>query len=135
MTTIATDGRTIAADSLATCGDVISGSRCKKLHKLSDGSVIGASGEVTHIYKALTAIENGTAYKGNFKLLRLFPSGELLLYEGCLSPIPEEAPAAIGSGWVAALTAMDCGATPKEAVKAAIKRDVYSGGRVTEMSV
>lgn len=135
MTTIACNGRTIAADSLSTCGDTISGKRTKKLHKLTDGSIIGAAGGVTHIYRALDAIGNGTAYKGNYTLLRLFPDGTLLKYEGCTHPIPEEAPAAIGSGWVAALTAMDCGATPKEAVKAAMKRDVYTGGRVMEMSV
>jgi hypothetical protein len=102
---------------------------------MSDGSIIGASGQVTHIYKALDAIANGTNYKGNYTLLRLFKDGTLLKYEGCTSPIPEEVPAAIGSGWVAALVAMDCGLSPKQAIKAAAKRDVYTGGRVTEMSI
>lgn len=135
MTTIATDGRTIASDSRSTCGDIISGSRTKKLHKLRDGSIIGAAGEMTQIYRAIQAIEDGKNHRGNYTFLRLFPDGTLLKYEGCCSPIPEEAPAAIGSGWLAALTAMDCGASPKEAVKAAMKRDVYTGGRVTEMSI
>ncbi|MDX8400818.1 MAG: hypothetical protein R8K20_11325 [Gallionellaceae bacterium] len=37
---------------------------------------------------------------------------------------------ALGSGTISALTAMDMGATSKEAVKWAMERDVYTGGRI-----
>ena len=37
---------------------------------------------------------------------------------------------AIGSGWSIAMGAMQSGASAKEAVKAAIKLDIYSGGAV-----
>lgn len=102
---------------------------------MTDGSIIGAAGRVTDIHRALDATSKGANYKGDYVLLRLFPDGTLLKYEECCFPIPQEAPAAIGSGWLYALTAMDLGATPKEAVKAAMKRDVYTGGRAMEMSV
>jgi ATP-dependent protease HslVU (ClpYQ) peptidase subunit len=135
VTTVCTDGRTIAADSLMTCGETVSGRKTKKLHRMADGSIIGSAGEMTSIYKALAALEAGKSYKGSYRFLRLFPNGAILEYEGCTDPIPGEAPAAIGSGRVVALAALDCGMSPKEAVKIAMKRDVYTGGRVTEMSV
>jgi len=42
---------------------------------------------------------------------------------------------AFGSGDLHAITAMDMGATAKEAVGMAIKRDVYTGGRVRTIKV
>lgn len=44
-------------------------------------------------------------------------------------------PDAIGSGYLHALTAMDMGATAKEAVEWAAKRDVYTGGVIREFKL
>jgi ATP-dependent protease HslVU (ClpYQ) peptidase subunit len=44
-------------------------------------------------------------------------------------------PDAIGSGAQYALAAMDMGATAEEAVAAAAKRDVYTGGAIRTMSI
>ena len=44
-------------------------------------------------------------------------------------------PDAIGSGSAYALAAMDMGASAEDAVRAAMKRDIYTGGRVRTMRV
>lgn len=47
-----------------------------------------------------------------------------------ISPMSLDNPVACGSGMDHALTAMDMGATAKEAVKWAMKRDTLTGGRI-----
>ncbi|GAI22667.1 unnamed protein product, partial [marine sediment metagenome] len=44
-------------------------------------------------------------------------------------------PDAIGSGSAYALAAMDMGASAEEAVRAAMKRDIYTGGKVRTMRI
>ena len=44
-------------------------------------------------------------------------------------------PDAIGSGSPYALAAMDMGASAEEAVLAAMKRDIYTGGKVTTITI
>lgn len=44
-------------------------------------------------------------------------------------------PDAIGSGAAYALAAMDMGASAEDAVRAAMKRDIYTGGKVRAMKV
>lgn len=64
--------------------------------------------------------------------LVLLPSGEVRQYEErgwTLAPPP----VAVGSGQRHALTAMDCGKKPDDAVKFAILRDPMSGGPVNWM--
>ncbi len=46
------------------------------------------------------------------------------------APVSPKEPRTLGSGGCYALTAMDMGATAKEAVKMAMKRDTGTGGRV-----
>lgn len=60
------------------------------------------------------------------------PNKQVLMYEGN-TPIDmgTDIPMSIGSGSVFALAAMDAGANAEEAVKVAMKRDVYSGGTIT----
>ncbi len=45
-------------------------------------------------------------------------------------PLDPANPDAIGSGSAYALAAMDMGASAEEAVRAAMKRDIYTGGTV-----
>ena len=44
-------------------------------------------------------------------------------------------PDAIGSGAQYAIAAMDMGASAAEAVRAAMKRDIYTGGKVTTLTI
>lgn len=52
-----------------------------------------------------------------------------------ITPLSMDEPAAIGSGIDHALTAMDMGATAKEAVKWAMKRDTGTGGRIRTFKI
>lgn len=139
MTTIATDGKTMASDSRATSGDVIVGRRVKKLWKLEDGTIIGGAGTQTQILKFVEWFQKDDDSPPPKKLndlmvLVLYPDGKIDQFEGGVF-LPTEAPAAIGTGWISALTAMDMKATPAQAVKMAIKRDVYSGGPIQVLSL
>lgn len=64
------------------------------------------------------------------ELLLLSPQGTLFHVEDGI-PIPVPDPfTAIGTGSGAALAAMHCGRSPKEAVKIASKVDPFTGGRI-----
>ena len=67
-----------------------------------------------------------------FTALVLTPDKQVLMYDGNVAlNLGQDVPASIGSGSVFALAAMDAGASAEEAVKIAMKRDVYSGGEIT----
>lgn len=67
----------------------------------------------------------------NFHAIMLTPDGQLFEFEDSRFSVPVEAPHAIGSGSDYALAALECGCNAEEAVRVAIKFDVYSGGDVT----
>lgn len=67
-----------------------------------------------------------------FTALVLTPDRQVLMYDGNVAlNLGHDVPASIGSGSVFAIAAMDAGASAEEAVKIAMKRDVYSGGETT----
>lgn len=137
VTTIATDGKIMAADGQSTSGDMVTGMEAQKLSRLPDGSIIGGCGEVAPMRRAINCLHSPDAHPddltGEFTLLRLFPDGRLVAYEGCLFAFERPAPATIGTGREFAMGAMLAGKGPKEAVEIAIQRDIYSGGTVVVM--
>lgn len=140
MTTIATDGVWLAGDGRSTRGDAISGGDRKKVHKLPDGSIIGAAGRTRDAERAVRALMNNPfkpeEVRGDYTLMRLYPDGDLWVHEDTLTaPMKMKTPFAIGSGWVAALGAMLAGADAKQAVKIASKIDVHTGGKITSYSI
>lgn len=67
-----------------------------------------------------------------FTALVLTPDKQVLMYDGNVAlNLGQDVPASIGSGSVFAIAAMDAGASAEDAVKIAMKRDVYSGGEIT----
>lgn len=67
-----------------------------------------------------------------FTALVLTPDKQVLMYDGNVAlNLGQDVPASIGSGSVFAIAAMDAGAPAEEAVKIAMKRDVYSGGEIS----
>lgn len=133
MTTVACDGKSMSTDSLETAGDVIVGSNIKKLWRLRDGSIVGCAGKVSDVRRFLDWLQSDRsksppAAKGCTALI-LSKSGKLEMFEdGVL--MSSAIPAALGTGYISALTAMDMGADSKEAVRRAIQRDVFSGGPI-----
>ncbi len=142
MTTIATDGKLLAADGRTSAGDVILTNAAKKVQRLPDGSIAGSAGAadggpsaVAALAAALKAGEQPPKYAGDYSILRLLPDGSALYYYDRLDmPIPVSPPFAIGSGKSAALGAMKAGANARQAVKIAAEVDVYTGGKITSYS-
>jgi ATP-dependent protease HslVU (ClpYQ) peptidase subunit len=137
VTTIATDGKSIAADGQSTAGEMVTSRETTKLTRLPDGSIVGGCGELSPMRRAINCLHSPDAHPddltGDFTLLRLFPDGRIVTYEGCLFAFELPAPVTIGSGREFAMGAMLAGKGPKEAVEIAIERDIYSGGDVLVM--
>lgn len=137
MTTIATDGKTIAADGLSTSGDMVTDTNVRKLTRLPDGSIVAGCGELAAMKQAIDCLHAPNAHPddltGEFTLIRVAGDGTITRYEGSLFGITTTAPAAIGSGREFALGAMLAGKPPKEAVEIACRCDVYSGGEILVM--
>lgn len=137
MTTIATDGKTIAADSRGTAAEIIRCNTEEKLVRLSDGRIVGYSG-TSHAARAYVAwLEAGgerPQITGNFSALVLHPDGSAEVHYSDDMPDRVDLPAVLGSGGSIALGAMLAGATPAEAVAIAAQRDPFTGGEVKTMA-
>ena len=133
MTTIATDGKTIAAESRSIGSFIVQGD-VKKLYRLKDGRVAGTCG-ASWATEVFIQWMNGEGEKpvieDGFGALVL--GEEVTFYCSKLSPLIVKPPYAIGSGCEFAMGAMLAGKSPKEAVKIAIKLDEGSGGKITVM--
>lgn len=137
MTTIATDGYSLAGDGRSTRNDSVTGRDRIKVVPLPDGSIVGGAGRTADSERAMRHLlaEDSGDVKGEYVLLRLFKNGKVATYEGSLlSPIATKAPQAIGSGSDVAMGAMLAGADARTAVQIAAKIDVYTGGRITSYS-
>jgi ATP-dependent protease HslVU (ClpYQ) peptidase subunit len=134
MTTIATDGQTMAGDSLTTAGGQVVFDRSVKVRRMKDGTVIGCSGNVTEITAFVRYMEhkNGDrpSVSEEFDALILHPSGKIEWMNNKFEPVQYLAPMAIGSGGDLAIGAMMAGASPKRAVAIACERDTCSGGQI-----
>ncbi|CAN0480243.1 unnamed protein product, partial [Phaeothamnion confervicola] len=62
-------------------------------------------------------------------------SGVRRIDAGAPYPYSVPVPAAIGSGREYAITALDLGVSPREAVEAACKRDIWSGGEIMVVDI
>lgn len=139
MTTIATDGKTMAADTLIN-GSGVKHGHVTKLYQAENGDIIGVAGSA---FRILPFIEwyNGdrkTPFEAdpeNFEALVLTTHGTIHAFNHAGDYIIESGPnAAAGSGSAVALGALDAGASPQEAVEIACRRDLYTGGNITVLS-
>lgn len=140
MTTVATDGVTIAADGRTTAGNEIVNDSTRKIHRLPDGSVVAEAGTCTASITAIEELSDAMLEgrppkfaKGEYTLLRLRADGKAVIYWGELTPVEVPTPYAIGSGGEFARGAMAYGASAAVAVRIATKLDSKSGGRVRSM--
>jgi ATP-dependent protease HslVU (ClpYQ) peptidase subunit len=140
VTTIATDGVTIASDGRTTAGDRIVDDASLKLHRMPDGSIVGQSGRCSHALVAIEELSDAIGagrlpklMRGDYQLLQLHENGRVYTYDCELVALPTPTPAACGSGAAYALGAMHSGAAPNEAVRIAKRLDSSSGGKVRTM--
>lgn len=132
MTTIAWDGKTLAADKQATWNDVARATT--KIRRAKNGELLGFSGSALMQEPWFDWVENGGDFPeppkdcgGN--MLRIHLDGSFTLYCGDKYGTTYDAGQtfAIGSGADFALAAMEMGKTAKQAVKLACKIDLNSG--------
>lgn len=138
MTTIATDGRSMAGDGISTHHDMIADRQLEKVWRLNDGRIVGCAGDRADALAFRDWLNGGERpkIKRRFEGLALSPDGALTFYnETCLEGMPAEAPAAVGSGMDFAVGALDNGATAQRAVEIAAGRDIRSGGKITVISL
>lgn len=137
MTTIATDGKTMAGDGLINGDGVVHGRSFPKVRALEGGVIIGLCGCICDVEPFLAWMDGGPKprLEKGFQALLLSPGGPPRLYYGDLKSEPVELPYAIGSGGHFALAAMDFGKTPEEAVRYAATRDIHTGGTITVLEL
>lgn len=144
MTTIATDGKTVAADGRITA-DFIDSDEAIKIVEIR-GEIVGTRGDcdLGEAYLDWVSAGSDPDHKPDvpeewdadfFEALHVSRLGVFYVGGRNFAKIKMEAPMAIGSGGVLARTAMRLGKTPKEAVEFAITLDPHSGGKITELRV
>lgn len=140
MTTIAFDGKTLAADTLITQEGTIFGHQ-PKCFRLENGDLFAAAGSTALTHQFKQWIERGAVksdapphndrgFEGilirNGEAFEITKQGEL--FPACV-------PWAGGSGGIHALAAMRLGKNAAEAVQFATEMDIYSGGKVVSLEV
>lgn len=140
MTTIAYKDGVIAYDSRQTRSGTIVSDDCQKLTVVGGVSFL-LSGAVCD-EKALIAAYFGTPSPVPVECSGYAVDGGRLLMVGhddktgvWRQDLDPANPDAIGSGSPYALAAMDMGASAEEAVRAAMKRDIYTGGTIRTLRI
>lgn len=136
MTTIATDGKTMAGDSLTAAGGDV-WLYAPKVGRAADGSVFGGCGPAVCNQRFRRYMQTGGKWpelSDDFSALVLTPAGETYWIDKRNERILMMVPAAIGSGESFAIGAMLAGATTAHAIGIAGQRDTRTGGDITIMS-
>lgn len=132
MTTVVADQSGMAADTQATSDCVY---RVQKILRLKDGGIVGYCGLTSRGYAAAKWMADGEEgeppkVKGAY-LLILRPDRSLWVVDGEFPAYPLlDKAAAIGSGAQAAMSALNVGKSPVEAVKEAARLDSYTSDPV-----
>lgn len=136
MTTIATDGKSMAGDSRGCANNVIRCDNEQKLYRLTDGRIIGFCGTAGAARDYIAWLEDAAGgdkpkIEDDFSALVLTPEGVVQVHCNCALPDNTDLPVTIGSGGAIALGAMLAGASPEEAVAISAQRDPFTGGKTT----
>lgn len=134
MTTIACDGKTMAADCQVTGGGQIVG-YADKVCRSKDGRVFASCGPSDEGLRFAAYMDTGEEpnppLTDDFAALILNQDGEVFWIGKTLKPVQWIVPAGLGSGGDIAIGAMLAGKSPQAAVSIACQRDVGSGGGMT----
>jgi hypothetical protein len=101
MSTIATDGKAMAADGLVSSNGTVWANNFEKIAKLPDGRIAGSVGSAYYIGPFVSWLENGGDFPetgDDFEGLVLSPDGSVRSYDPKGRSIAEEVPTASGSG-------------------------------------
>lgn len=140
MTTIATDGKTIAYDGQITVNSIVVETDFKKCRRITRGKYAGFyvahAGHMGYLPQieewisgtrkrlpSLCSDQNNTVLVGY--------TGAYVLHYPTSDFINTSLPLTMGSGWEIALGAIHAGASPERAVKIAAQLDTLTGGEIT----
>lgn len=143
MTCVATDGKTIAADSRTCIGHLIISDAGVKLARGRDGSIIGIAGETGVAALVRDWFEKGESLTDiprlrlgkdddGFAAIALRPDGRVQYIEQNFTYVDLETPAAVGTGAEVAIGLILAGKSPGEAVEIVKTRVTSVGGPVVE---
>jgi ATP-dependent protease HslVU (ClpYQ) peptidase subunit len=135
MTTIVYRDGVLAADQRMTQGDTLVSDKCKKLVRMSDGSLVAIAGRLSLAQKFVEwarkggkgSPPTGAVYDGIWLRhdgLYVWESGDHVI------KLDQRRFYAWGSGQIAALGALHYGASATEAVRCAAKVDISTGGKI-----
>ncbi len=138
MTTIAYRDGYVAADSASWKGDVLMG-YVNKIHEVSEGVVFVGCGVLHEVRSMVESYESRTPFPElkDATVVQFNPNKRIMEYgsEGYAFLCDHKTYMAWGSGSQLALGAMAAGATAEEAVKAAVKHDAFTAGKVKVVKV
>lgn len=138
MSTIACDGEILAADTQMS-SDYIDAIEFKKIFKVEDGFYAGFAGECRVIVAVVEWLRGGDRpdvdKDADLTALLIRNGSGYTMEAPFFKEYPIALPAAAGSGSVFAIGAMDAGASAREAVEIAIRRDLSTGGKVRWMRI
>lgn len=138
MTTIVYRAGILAADSRAYSGDKNPIGEKRKIHRLADGSLIGASSNKVGVCEKFRRLVEESGVDGTFEdeipvqAIVIRPDGSVFYFNDLDSfsgPIKSEY-LAIGSGEEYAIGALKMGASAVDAVRIAIECDPWTGGAI-----
>lgn len=150
MTTIAYRDGVMAGDGRETYveegeSSMVARDDCVKIHRLPDGRLFGASKTSEEINVLHDALLNGltqdpvklwpTPKLEDINAMVIDTDGTIYAYEGVRWERIEEKYFAVGSGSRFAFPALDAGATALRAVEIGVKRDPFSGGKVSTLTL
>lgn len=132
MTTIVYANNEMAWDSRTTAGPAIVSDDSQKKH-VHGGVTFWLAGTVGDYEEFFLAYFKGEAHRELNVAAFILDNGRLFragFDDGEVWTTPVRCADAIGSGSEHAITAIDCGCTPAQAVKMAAKRDTRTGGKI-----
>jgi len=146
MTTIATDGKTIAADGMIHRGGTAMVRNGKKIvvHTKDNPPAIYGLAGASGMHAALIAWHRRGADPKDVPPIGSESGWALIVVtaEGCFTAgdqmpylCPVDTPFAVGSGSDLAIGAMDAGVSPEEAVRIACWRDTHTGGEIQVVNI
>lgn len=143
MTTIATDGVTIAADGRACAGGIIVSERTKKI-VVSEGVIFALTGTEALFPALVDWIKKGADPAAvpkahdpalTWALTVISVAGAFRYTHSMPHPDTIDYPFADGTGHEMAAVLMDAGKSPCEAVRLTCKRDIHSGGEIQVVNI
>jgi ATP-dependent protease HslVU (ClpYQ) peptidase subunit len=138
MTTIATDGKSMAGDGMISCDGTVFDRNFVKVHRLRDGRIAGVCGSAYDIEPFCMWLEEGgdkPKLSDGFEALVLDLQGGCRSYNSDCQSLREPTITASGGGKDFALAAMDAGASPERAVEIACDRALGTGGKITVLHI